>query len=94
MTNQRRRLDRLERGQPRFSAASRRFAARVAAHEGVDAEGLIADTARLLDRAAAAGMASTVGDLCAFYARETGEDPARVLAETEAGVAAWRATVA
>ena len=94
MTNHRHRLAILERGRPRFSAATRRFAARVAAHEGVDAQELIAGTVLLLDRAAAAGMASTVGDLCRFYARETSEDPDLVQAETAAQVARWKAAVA
>ncbi len=95
MTSLARRLAMLERERPRrWSPASRRFAARVAAYEGVDAAELIAGTERFLDRATAAGMATTVADLCRFAARETSEDPDLVQAETAAEVARWKAAVA
>lgn len=89
-----RRLAVLERERPRFSAASRRFAARVAELEGVDAAEMIADTTRLLDRAAAAGMAGSVADLCRFSARETSEDAAVVQADMATGLAAWKRRLA
>ena len=90
-----RRLTVLERAAPRrWTPASRLFAARVAALEGVDVEELVRDTDALLDRAAAAGMLGSVEDLCAFSAAAAGLPAADVLSETRAGLAAWKANVA
>ena len=87
-----RRLERLEREAPRrWTPGARRLAARLADTGGVPVEELVADTDHFLDRAEAAGMASTLPDLAAFAAREAGLPAADVLAKVEADTAARKA---
>ena len=89
------RLDRLERAAPRrWSPAARRLAAHFAETQGIPVAEVIAGTERFLADAEAAGMASTLPDLCAFAARETGLPADALLAEVEADMAAWKETTA